>query len=67
MKIKELTVSVSQKLNLGNYESKGYGFSATALLNEKDDVLITKEMLTKKLNQFLEFELNKIIKQGDSK
>ena len=39
MKVRELNVSISQKVNTGNYSSKGYGLSATAELSDFDDVL----------------------------
>jgi hypothetical protein len=65
MKLKELTVSVSQKLNTGNFSSKGFGLSATVELNEKDDLLQTKQALTNKLNQMLEYEIKKIKVNGE--
>ena len=64
MKVKEISVSVSQKLNMGNYESKGFGLSATAELSEQDDLLQVKQSLTNSLNKMLDFEINKIKECG---
>jgi hypothetical protein len=60
MKVKEINVSISQKVNTGNYSSKGFGLSATAELSEQDDVLKVKQELANKLNQMLDFEIKKI-------
>ena len=60
MKPKELTVNVCQKLNTGDFSSKGFGFTLTVSLDDKDDLLATKEQLTRKLEQFLKFEVDKI-------
>ena len=60
MKVKEIVVSISQKVNTGNYSSKGFGLSATAELSDSDDVLRVKQDLTNKLNQMLDFEIKKI-------
>ena len=67
MKVKEINVSVSQKLNTGNYTSKGFGLSATAELNEGDDLLKVKQELANKLNQMLDFEVKKIQGNGGQK
>ena len=64
MRFKELSVSVSQKVNLGNFQSKGIGLSATVELTEKDDLLTAKQELANKLNQLLEFEVRKIRNGG---
>ena len=66
MKIKEISVSVSQKVNCGNYESKGFGLSATAELNEGEDLLQIKQTLTNSLNKMLDFEIQKIKVEGGS-
>ena len=60
MKVKEITVSVSQKVNTGNYSSKGFGLSATAALSEQDNLLKTKQQLTDSLSKMLDFEISKI-------
>ena len=60
MKVRELNVSISQKVNTGNYSSKGYGLSATAELSDFDDVLYVKQVLTNKLSKMLDFEIKKI-------
>jgi len=61
MKLKEITVTVSQKVGTANYGSKGFGLSATAELSESDDLLRVKQDLTNKLCQMLDFEI-KILK-----
>jgi len=60
MKLKELSVSVSQKVGLENYSSKGFSLSATVELAEGDDLLKVKQELTNRLNQMLDFEIRKI-------
>jgi hypothetical protein len=69
MKLKELTVSVSQKIGTPNYGSKGFGLSATVELNESENLLQVKQSLTNSLNKMLDFEINKIKEKerGDSK
>ena len=64
MKVKEINVSVSQKLNTGNFTSKGFGISATAELSDGDDLLKVKQELANKLNQMLDFEVRKIQAEG---
>jgi hypothetical protein len=66
MKIKEINVSITQKVNTGNYSSKGFGLSATAELSEQDDLLKVKQDLANRLNQMLDFEIKKIKIDGDS-
>jgi hypothetical protein len=66
MKIKEINVSITQKVNTGNYSSKGFGLSATAELSEQDDLLKVKQDLANRLNQMLDFEIKKIKVEGDS-
>ena len=60
---KDLTVSVSRKLNVGNYESHGVIIGATVSLEDKEDLLEAKQSLTDKLNQFMEFEVKRIKKE----
>jgi len=67
MKVTEINVSVSQKLNTGNFTSKGFGLSATAELSEGDDLLKVKQELANKLNQMLDFEVKKIQGNGGQK
>ena len=64
MKIKEINVSVSQKLNTGNFTSKGFGLSATAELSDGEDLLEVKQRLTNSLNKMLDFEIQKIKLEG---
>ena len=67
MKVKEINVSITQKVNTGNFSSKGFGLSATAELGPEDDLLRVKQDLANKLNQMLDFEIKKIKVEGDSK
>jgi len=64
MEIKEFSVSVSQKVGLENYSSKGFILAATAELAEGDDLLKVKQELTNRLNQMLDFEIRKIKEAG---
>jgi hypothetical protein len=67
MKLKEITVTISQKVNTGNYSSKGFGLSATAELIEADDLLKVKQDLTNRLSQMLDFEIKRIKVDGGKK
>ena len=67
MKVKEIIVSVSQKVGTAGYGSKGFGLSATAELAENDDLLKVKQDLTNRLNQMLDFEIKKIQANGGQK
>jgi len=60
---KDLTVSVSRKLNVGNYESHGIIIGATVSLEDQEDLLEAKQSLTNKINQFMEFEVKRIKKE----
>ena len=57
MQYKQLSYSVSQKLNCGNYESRGIAISASAELDESDDLAECKAELSAKINQLLEEEI----------
>jgi hypothetical protein len=65
MKVREINVSITQKVNTGNYSSKGFGLSATAELSPEDDILRVKQELANKLNQMLDFEIKKIKTEGE--
>ncbi|MEI7961119.1 MAG: hypothetical protein WCI04_02175 [archaeon] len=67
MKLKEITVNVSQKVGAANYGSKGFGLSATAELSESDDLLRVKQDLTNKLCQMLDFEIKRLKLEGGKK
>lgn len=67
MKIKEITVNVTQKVGTPNYGSKGFGLSATAELTEVDDLLKVKQDLTNRLSQMLDFEIKRIKTEGGKK
>ena len=59
MNVKSLSFHVSQKVNLGNYETKGISIGATAELDETDDLAECKAELASKLNKLLEEEVNR--------
>jgi hypothetical protein len=67
VKPRELSVSISRKLNTGNYESKGIIIGATVSLEENEDLLQVKQELTNKLNQMLDFEIKRIKVEGGRK
>ena len=67
MKLKEITVQVSQKVSTEAYGSKGFGLTATAELNENDDLLKVKQDLTNRLGQMLDFEIKRIKTEGGKK
>ena len=60
MKVKEINVSITQKVGTPNYGSKGFGLSATAELSPEDDLLKVKQDLTNRLSQMLDFEIKRI-------
>jgi len=59
MEIKAINVSFSQKINLGNFQSKGIGLSVTAELDESDDLSECRKELSAKINGMLEEEVSK--------
>jgi len=67
MKLTEITVNVSQKVGTANFGSKGFGLSATAELNENDDLLKVKQDLTNRLSQMLDFEIKRLKTEGGKK
>jgi len=67
MKLKEITVTVSQKVGTANFGSKGFGLSATAELSEQDDLMKVKQDLTNRLSQMLDFEIKRIKTEGGKK
>jgi hypothetical protein len=67
VKLKEISVSISQKVGTPNYSSKGFGLSATAELAEDDDLLKVKQDLANKLSQMLDFEIKRIKVEGGKK
>ncbi len=60
MEIHSFTVNVSQKINLGNYESKGIGITLSATLDEADDLQECKQELTEKANSMVDAEVDKV-------
>ena len=67
MKVTEITVNVSQKVSTEAYGSKGFGLTATAELNENDDLLKVKQDLTNRLSQMLDFEIKRFKVEGGKK
>ena len=67
MKLTEITVNVCQKVSTGDYGSKGFGLTATAELNEGDDLLKVKQDLTNRLSQMLDFEIKRLKTEGGKK
>ena len=59
MNVRSLSMNVSQKVNLGNYETKGISLGVSAELDESDDLAECKAELATKLNQLLEEEVKK--------
>ena len=59
MNVRNLSLNVSQKVNLGNYETKGISIGVSAELDESDDLTQCKAELAAKLNQLLEEEVKK--------
>ncbi len=65
MKPIQLTVSISQKINVGNFESKGIVIGASVSLEESEDLQKAKNELCQKLKAFLDYEVNQL--KGASK
>ena len=63
MNVRSLSMNVSQKVNLGNYETKAISIGATVELDESDDLVQCKHELSAKLSQLLEEEVKKEKKQ----
>ncbi len=59
MNVRSLSMNLSQKVNLGNYETKGICLGASVELDESDDLVECKAELAAKLNQLLEEEVNR--------
>ena len=59
MNVRSISMNLSQKVNLGNYETKGITIGAFVDLDETDDFVECKAELATKLNQLLEEEVNR--------
>ena len=59
MNVRSFSMNLSQKVNLGNYETKGISLGASAELDETDDFVECKAELAVKLNKLLEEEVNR--------
>ena len=59
MNVRSLSLNVSQKVNLGNYETKGISLGASVELDEADDLEQCKQELAAKLNTLLEEEVSR--------
>ena len=63
MNVRSISMNLSQKVNLGNYETKGISLGASAGLSEEDNLAECKAELAAKLNQLLEEEVSREKKQ----
>ena len=59
MNVRSFSLNFSQKVNLGNYETKGISIGACAELDETDNLIECKAELAAKLNELLEEEVNR--------
>ena len=59
MNVRSISMNLSQKVNLGNYETKGITIGACVELDETDDLVECKTELATKLNKLLEEEVSK--------
>jgi len=59
MNVKSLSLNLSQKVNLGNYETKAISIGAAIELDESDDLVECKAELAAKLNELLAEEVNR--------
>ena len=57
MNLKSLSMNFSQKVNLGNFETKAISIGASAELDESDDLAECKAELSAKMNSLLEEEI----------
>ena len=63
MNVRNISMNLSQKVNLGNYETKGITIGACVELDETDDFVECKAELATKLNKLLEEEVSREKKQ----
>ena len=63
MNVRSFSMNVSQKVNLGNYETKGISLGASVELDEADDLEHCKQELAARLNRLLEEEVDREKKQ----
>lgn len=59
MNPRSISINISQKVNLGNYETKAISIGVSAELDESDDLAECKKELASKLNQLLSEEVNR--------
>jgi hypothetical protein len=59
MNVKSLSLNLSQKVNLGNFETKAISIGASAEIEENEDLTACKTALATKLNQMLAEEIAK--------
>lgn len=57
MNVKSISMNVSQKVNLGNFQTKAISLGVVAELDESDDITECKAELSEKINQLLEEEI----------
>ena len=63
MNVRNLSMNVSQKVNLGNFETKAISIGASIELDDAEDLAACKAALAAKLNQLLAEEVNREKKQ----
>ena len=59
MYVRSISINLSQKVNLGNYETKAISIGASAELDEADDLIECRRMLSAKLNKLLEEDISR--------
>ena len=57
MDVKSISMNLSQKINLGNFQTKAISIGVAAELDESDDLTECKAELSAKINQLLEEEI----------
>ena len=59
MNVRNFSMNLSQKVNLGNYETKGISLGVSVELDETDDLVECKAELAAKLNELLAEEVSR--------
>jgi len=60
VKVKEITVSKSALVSIGNYENVRIELSMTAAIDESDNVADVREQMTKDVNAYISDEVDGI-------
>ena len=59
MYVRSISINLSQKVNLGNYETKAISIGVSAELDEADDLIMCKAEISEKLNKLLEEDVSR--------